>query len=111
MVRLYRDQLSVPKGQGGAVGALLFPIPPRPGFLPGLGVREPVVVDGGAQIPGRRLWEGVLLEQSQNGRGAFEEAQAEGEEPGLRSRIPERGEPHLPVEPRLVGSDESRTVV
>ena len=68
-----------------------------------------VVVDHRAQVPGRLLGKRIRLQQARHRLGAREQPFAEAQEPGLAARVAERGEPHLPIQPRHVRRHEFRT--
>src|SRR2546421_3851270 len=65
-----------------------------------------IIINDGSDITRWRVGEGVALQQSQDLRGAFEQASAQVYEPGILLIMAQGGEPHLPVESGLMGLDE-----
>src|SRR5262249_38316456 len=96
-------------GDDRQVKSLFLALPPGAG-RPALGaVGGVVVVQGGAQEPGRTSGKRILREQGRHRRRSLEQPGTEGEKPPVLLVRAEGREPHLPVEPRLVRRHEART--
>src|SRR5207245_3520689 len=85
-----------------------LPLPPRLRAGPRGRGAETVAVVGKPHVTGRRFREGVLRQQRHHLRAPLQQPADEGEEPVPRAVGGERREPHLPVEPGLVGRHEPR---
>ena len=94
------------KRDGGKIIAFAFAPPPRASLSPSCEIGEMVIINDGANVTGRCIGERVVLEQAQYIWRTLQKAEAEIDEPGVVAVIAERGEPHLPVQARLVRSDE-----
>src|SRR6185436_11177047 len=105
------DEVAVLEAQDGEIRAWLRSGPPISRPLPAPWVGEVVVVDRGPQVTGWGLREGIGGQERENGRRTLEERLAECEKPGLRARVVESGEPHLPIEPWLVRGNEGRSSI
>ena len=99
------------QGRWRAIDCEGFTIPDGTAFLAFFGGCEGVVIEHGADEFGRLLGERVLFEHGQNLGGAFKQVGEEGLKPRSRFHAVERGEPHLPVESRLVWGDCRESVV
>ncbi len=64
--------------------------------------REPIAIKSRADEPRRGLRKRISGQESRDLRFSLEQTNHELNEPGIFSGRSERGEPHLPVEPRLV---------
>jgi len=97
--------LRASQGDGRHVTLPEFSLPPvaRGPFFRRRG--EAVVIDQRSDIARGRNWEGVVTQQPENFWLALQQPAQEIQNPGVGSVIPQRGEPHLPVEARLVGLD------
>src|SRR5438552_19088168 len=78
-------------------------------MFPSLQIGHLIVVKERAKVARRMLGKWIVRNQSEDVGRAFEEPRQEAVEP--RRRHTERGKPHLPVEPRLMGRDEARPMI
>src|SRR5207244_12434937 len=69
-------------------------------------VGEMIFVQHGAEVARRFFGKRILFEQREHLRGALGQANQEVHKPRIAAIITEGGEPHLPVESRLVRRDE-----
>src|SRR6202453_3086461 len=83
------------------------PVPPLAGrlVLSGIGV----LVKLGAHMGRRLVGKSILFQESGHRRFVIQEALEKAREPRPSLRVVERGEPHLPVEPRLMRDVPWRT--
>src|SRR5215510_2382809 len=82
--------------------------PPCPGSLPSRSIGEVVRVYHGADIAWWSVRKGVMGEQTNHGWGPLQQPLYKMSEPGLVLGTPQGREPHLPIEPRHMGSDKTR---
>jgi crotonobetainyl-CoA hydratase len=75
------------------------PLTRRTVFVP---IREAVVVKLRAHVFGRPVGERIRLQQCQDSWASFKQAPHQARHPGAVPDAAESGEPHLPVEPRLM---------
>src|SRR5262249_60430547 len=66
-----------------------------------------VLIENGPDVTRRGLGKGVPFEQRQDLWTAFEQPEAKVHEPAVVLIVAEGSEPHLPIQPRLVGFDKS----
>src|SRR5207244_289829 len=85
------------------VGAL----PPCAGRAVLLEGREVILEQLRADPPGRLGWKRVRLQEIEHLGRALKKTHGERRKPRILPRASEGSEPHLPIEPRLMGRDEA----
>src|SRR6266571_4714509 len=85
-----------------------LPLPPVAAPRPLRRGAEAVAVVGEPQIARRAIGERILTQQREHVRRSREEMTRQGREPAPRAFRVQRGEPHLPIEPRHVRLREPR---
>src|SRR6266481_2258175 len=99
----------VSERDGGNIIAFQLALPPCAGFSAGGEIGEMIVVKDGANVTGRGVGERVAFEQRQDFWRALQKTDAEIDEPWVAPVIAEGGEPHLPIQSRLMWGDEFRS--
>src|SRR5262249_34198315 len=80
--------------------------PPPPGAAARGQIRKSIFVQPRPEVARRFVGKRILFEQPSDLGLSLQQADAELNEPGIVPDIPQRGEPHLPIEPWLVRLDE-----
>src|SRR6266849_7945836 len=104
-------QLTTEKHEHRAIGPLRFALPELARPSPIRQVGELVLVESGTQESRGRRREWVDVQKPQHFRAAFENLFLQSQEPWVPLAGAQSGEPHLPVQARLVRRDESRSAV
>src|SRR5437762_720569 len=82
--------------------AQLLPFPPRTGLTMFLSGREAVAIKHGANVTGGRIRKRIVRKKSFDIAFASQQRNHRAHKPRIIPRCPERGEPHLPIETRLM---------
>src|SRR4029077_13758324 len=72
--------------------------------------RKPVLPEQNADLA-RRLWKRIAGEERQHVGGTCQEALFGARDDGIGAPVTERGEPQIPIETRLVGGVDARSLV
>src|SRR6202158_2977284 len=104
-------QLATQKHEHRAIRPLRLALPEFTRPAPIRQVRELVLVESGTQESRGRGGEGVEIQEPHHFRAAFENLFLESQEPWVPIASAKSGEPHLPVQARLVRRHESRSAV
>src|SRR5207247_2851702 len=96
----------LPQSDFRAIQSFALAPPPVSGRAARCEVGEMIFVQHGAEVARRFFGKRILFEQREHLRGPLGQANQEVHKPRIAAIITEGGEPHLPVESRLVRRDE-----